>query len=205
MKKFNSLLSCCLLTIVFASCEKVKDVPVASVTINQASAKLLVGGTVQLYATVLPEESSSKTVLWASSLQSVATVSSSGLVTAVSEGTAIIQASAGGKSGTCTIDVRKRIVKVDSIELDMVSTSLKVGETVTLTATVKPDDATYKTVTWRSSDVSVATVANGVVTAKKVGVADIIAKAGDMSATCTIAIIAEPNGTENVGEIEGNW
>ncbi len=114
------------------------------------------------------------------------------MVTAIAEGTSIITASAGGKSGTCTITVSKKVVEVSSIELNKTSASLKAGETVTLTATVKPDDATDKTVTWTTSDASVATVDNGVVTAKKVGSATITAKAGDKSATCAITVVATP-------------
>lgn len=179
---------CGFLAFVLVSCEKEKDVPVTSVTIGQATAEMLIGETIQLSAKVLPSEASDNTVSWASSKQSVATVSNAGLVTAIAEGTSIITASAGGKSGTCTITVSKNVVEVSSIELNKTSASLKVGETVTLTATVKPDDATDKTVTWSTSDASVATVDNGVVTAKKVGSATITAKAGDKEASCLVTV-----------------
>ena len=192
MRYLTTILTLCLLVLVFVSCEKEKDVPVTSVTISQATAELFIGETVQLSATVLPSNASDKTVIWASSKQSVATVSSTGLVAAIAEGTAIITASAGGKSGTCTITVSKKVVDVSSIELNKTNAQLKAGETVTLTATVKPDDATDKRVTWSTSDASVATVDNGVVTAKKVGTATITAKAGDKSATCAVTVVATP-------------
>ena len=196
---------CSVLTILFASCEKEKDVSVASVTIGQAAVEMLIGEAIQLRATVLPSEASDKTVSWASSKQAVATVSSTGLVTAIAEGTTIITASAGGKTGTCTVSVSKKVVAVSAVELDRTSAQLKAGETVTLTATVKPDDATDKSVTWTTSDASVATVENGVVTAKKVGTATITAKAGDKEATCAITVVATSDGTEGVDENEGIW
>ena len=79
-------------------------------------------------------------------------------------------------------------VPVSSIELDQTSVQLMVGESVTLIATVKPDDATDKTVTWSSSDPSMATVdGNGKVTAVKEGSATITAKAGEKSASCSVS------------------
>ena len=67
-------------------------------------------------------------------------------------------------------------VAVTSVELSDTTATITVGGTKTLTATVKPDNATDKTVTWTSSDETVATVANGVVAAVKVGEATITAK-----------------------------
>ena len=88
-------------------------------------------------------------------------------------------------------------VNVTGITLSETAASLTVGgETLTLTATVAPDDATDKTVTWTSSDPTVATVANGVVTAVAAGTATITATAtngtddttDDKTATCTITV-----------------
>lgn len=79
-------------------------------------------------------------------------------------------------------------VAVESVTLDQTTLSLEVGKTETLTATVAPDDATDKTVTWTTDDAEVATVENGTVTAVAVGEAVITAKAGDKSATCSIVV-----------------
>ena len=59
--------------------------------------------------------------------------------------------------------------------------------------------------TWTTSDASVATVSNGVVTAKKVGTATITARAGNKEATCAITVVATADGTEGVDENEGIW
>ena len=88
-------------------------------------------------------------------------------------------------------------VDVTGVTLSQTAASMTVGgEAVTLTATVAPDDATDKTVTWTSSDPSVATVADGVVTAVAAGTATITATAtngtddttDDKTATCTITV-----------------
>ena len=77
---------------------------------------------------------------------------------------------------------------INGITLDQTAATLTEGETLTLTATVSPDDATDKTVTWSTSDASVATVADGVVTAVAAGTATITATAGDYSATCVVTV-----------------
>ena len=88
-------------------------------------------------------------------------------------------------------------VNVTGITLSQTEAAVTIGgETLTLTATVAPDDATDKTVTWTSSDPTVATVANGVVTAVAAGTATITATAtngtddttDDKTATCTITV-----------------
>ena len=158
-------------------------------TLNKTSASLKAGETMTLTATVKPDDATDKTVTWSTSDASVATVNN-GVVTAVKVGSATITAKSGDKSATCSITVKA--TPVTSVTLNKTSATLKAGETVTLTATVKPDDATDKTVTWSTSDASVATVSDGVVTAVKVGAAIITAKSGDKSATCSITVAATP-------------
>ena len=170
----------------------VEPTPVTGITLDNASVTLKEGQEIQLTATVEPVDATDKTVTWSSNKSEVATVDNTGKVKAIKEGSAIITAKAGDKTATCVISVSKNVIAVTSVTLDKTTASLKAGETVTLTATVKPDDATDKTVTWTTSDASVATVENGVVTAKKVGTATITAKAGDKSATCSITVIATP-------------
>ena len=167
--------------------EKETQVKVSSVSLNTATIEMIEGETFSLVATVLPKDAEYDGVMWASSNASVASVNS-GTVTAVKEGTATITASAGGKSSTCTVKVSAKVVTVTSITLDKTSLSMQVGETETITATVNPDNATDKSVTWGSSDVSVATVADGRVTAKKSGTAIITAKSGSCVAECTVTI-----------------
>ena len=160
---------------------------VTSVTLDKATASLRAGETVTLTATVNPDDATDKTVTWSSSDQTVATVSN-GVVIAKKVGETTITAKAGDKTATCQVTVLA--TDVTSVTLDKTTASLKAGESVTLTATVNPDEATDKTVTWTSSDETIATVSNGVVTAKKVGETTITAKAGDKTATCQVIVLA---------------
>ena len=162
-------------------------VPVASVTLNKTETTIEVGGSETLIATVNPDNADDKTVTWSSSNEAVATVAD-GLVTAVAEGTAVIIASAGGKSATCTVTVPHVAVPVASVTLNKTETTIEVGGSKTLIATVNPDNADDKTVTWSSSNEAVATVVNGLVTAVAEGTAVITASAGGKSASCTVTV-----------------
>ena len=167
----------------------VEATPVTSVTLDRTSASLNVNESITLTATVKPDDATDKTVTWTSSNESIASVTE-GVVTAHKGGTATITAQAGDKTATCEITVKS--IPVTSVTLDKTSASLKVKETVTLTATVKPDDATDKTVTWTSSNENVATVTDGVVTAINIGTATVSAKAGDITAVCDVTVEPTP-------------
>ena len=81
-------------------------------------------------------------------------------------------------------------VAVTGITLNQASATIGIGETLSLTYTITPENATDKTVTWTSSDETVATVENGVIKAIKAGEATITAKAGDKTATCAVTVNA---------------
>ena len=96
-------------------------------------------------------------------------------------------------------------VSVTGITLSQTEAAMTVGgETLTLTATVAPDDATDKTVTWTSSDPTVATVANGVVTAVAAGTATITATTTDGSFTATCDVTVTAPGTTGVENVQTN-
>ena len=103
------------------------------------------------------------------------------------------------KTGTLTI--KAKTVAVTGVTLDKTTAELTVNEKLTLTATVKPDNATDKTVTWTSDYPAVATVSNGVVTAVSAGKATITATAGGKSETCVVTVKAANNGGNNGGNI----
>ena len=174
--------------ILFGCKKEPKEVEVTAVTISQPTAEMIIGETAQLQVSIVPTNATDKTVTWTSSNQSVATVSESGLVTAISEGVASIAAMAGGISAFCHITVIKGFVEVSSIRLNTSSLYLVEDEQTTLSATVFPEDATDKSVIWRSSDTSVASVESGIVSAHKSGTATISAESGKQSAQCIVIV-----------------
>ena len=99
----------------------------------------------------------------------------------------------GVTSQAATLTVTAATVSVTGVSLDKTELSLTVGGTETLTATVAPDNATDKTVTWTSSNPSVATVENGVVTAVAPGTAVITATTQDGNHTATCAVTVRPD------------
>ena len=170
-------------------------IPVTGITVDPESALLYIGDTVQLSAVITPSNATNKEVTWESLNPGIATVSKDGVVTAVAEGNATIVARTqnGGKSNICAVTVERGHVPVKNIEVDLTMTTLTIGGTQQLTATVTPANATNKTVTWASSNPSVASVSStGLVTAKTVGMATITATTADggKMATCTINVAA---------------
>ena len=177
-----------LLSVLF-SCKPQEDntIPVSSISVNPTSLTLEEGETSNITATVNPSNATDKTVTWSSSSTAVATVKD-GVVTAVKEGSATITAKAGGKTATCAVTVKGKFVAVTSVTLDKTSLEMTEGEEITLAATIKPENATEKDVTWTSDKTDVATVKDGKVTAVKEGTATITAKAGDQTATCKVTV-----------------
>ena len=100
-----------------------------------------------------------------------------------------------GNNGTQT-------VAVESVTLNKTELTLEVGGEETLTATVAPNNATNKTITWSSDNTAVATVANGKVTAVAAGTATITATADGKSATCTVTVNAPVTVDYTVTETE---
>lgn len=170
-------------------------VEITSVTLDVSEITLKAGESKTLKVTVLPENASDKRVTWQSLDPTVATVEN-GVVTALKEGVTVVTAVCGLRSANCIVTVTdgsiSQIVEVTSVTLDLQSLSLQTGESRTLTATVLPETASNKTVTWQSLDPAVATVVNGRVTAIKQGATSVIAVCGLKSASCIVMVTDKP-------------
>lgn len=169
-----------------------QNISVTGVTLNETTATVEAGNKYQLTATVQPTNATNQKVTWSSDNTDIATVDADGLVTAVKEGTANITVTTedGSKTATCAVTVNPKTVTVTEVTLDETELELEEGKTAILIATVKPENATDKTVTWTSSNDEVATVNNGTVTAVSEGTATITATAGEKTATCTVTVKA---------------
>ena len=165
-----------------------KLVRASAIELSESEKTVFVGDTFTITATVKPDNAWNRTVTWSSSDPSIATVDENGTVTAIAKGEAIITAeSADGVKAECKVTVEK---KVSAIELSESEKTVFVGDTFTITATVKPEDAFNRTVTWSSSDPSIATVdENGTVTAIAKGEAIITAESADgVKAECKVTV-----------------
>jgi len=175
----------------------VTPVPVSAVTINPASASVLVGQTAQLAATTFDSAGNvltGRTVTWASSNSSVGLVNGSGLVTSVAAGSTTINAVSEGRSGTASISVSN--VLVASVAVSPATASLTVGGTQQLIATPKDANGnplTGRTISWTNSNSGVATVnGSGLVGASAAGSATITATSEGQSGTASISVSNVP-------------
>lgn len=150
-------------------------IPVTGVSVTPATSTLFTNGTrtVQLTANVQPPDAENPAVTWSSSTVSVASVSSTGLVTAVANGTATITVRTveGGFTATSTINVR---TDVTSVTISQKTLQVSAGSTYQLSATYLPANATNVVIAWRSSNTAIATVSStGLVTGVAAGTATI--------------------------------
>ncbi len=164
-----------------------------SIALDKTEIELEATQTATLVVTVLPELATDKSVTWTSSDEEVATVDENGVVTAIAVGEATITATTtdgSNLSASCKVIVNPTLAT--SITLDKTEVELEATQTATLVVTVLPELATDKSVTWSSSNESVATVdENGVVTAIAVGEATITATTIDgtnLSASCKVIV-----------------
>lgn len=195
---FTILLSVSLIATYSCKKEKDKSVAVTEVGLNKTATTLFEGDTEELMATVMPENATDKGIEWKSDNESVATVSQTGLVTALKDGSATItvKTNDGGFSASCEVTVKKKVIAVTGVKLSAASMTLREGDKGTLTATVEPANATNKNVEWWTSDLDVVSVtstsggSNGYVEARGAGKATVTVKTedGEFSASCEITV-----------------
>jgi|GEM_PF-2410046 len=186
-------------TIVLLGCadksvdHSVDFIPVQNAYLDKTQISLQIGSTVQLVAAIEPANATNHNVTWSSSDSSVATVSSTGLVTGISEGTATISVITedGGHAASC--EVRISPINVTGISLDRSTDTVFIDSAIQLEATVEPANATNQNVTWSSSDSSVATVSStGLVTGVSEGIATISVTTEDGGYTASCEMMVRP-------------
>jgi alpha-amylase len=164
---------------------------VTGVTVSPTSASINVGATQQLTATIAPTNATNKNVTWTTGNSSIASVSTSGLVTGVAAGTANITVTTadGAKTATSVITVNTTTIIPTGVTVTPTSATITVAGTQQLTATVAPTNATNKSVTWTSSNSAIATIStSGLVTGIASGSATITVTTVSGSKTATSVI-----------------
>lgn len=208
MKRLIPFIAVIALTVV--SCTKKEErIEVKSIEITPDNVTIHEEETFSLTATVLPENATDKSLVWASNNTSIATVSPEGVVTGISEGSTNVTASSanGSAMSGCRVEVLKKDqpISVVSVSLDKASLDMYLQDTYTLTATITPSNATDKAVSWTSSNPSVASVSDkGVVTATAAGKTDITVTTHDgaKAATCSVSVTRRQPKRPSAG---GNW
>lgn len=166
-----------------------------SISLSSSSLALAVNETNTLSISYTPANTNQKNVTWSSSNASIASVSSSGLVTGVAAGgpvTITASVATAGDPVTATCSVTVSLIAVTGVSLTPTTAALNIGYTTTLVASVAPSNASDNSVTWSTSNSAVATVSNGVVTGISAGEATITVTTSDGSktATCLVTVSA---------------
>ncbi|MBQ7587655.1 MAG: Ig-like domain-containing protein [Lachnospiraceae bacterium] len=170
-----------------------KKTSVTGITVEPSERTIKEDEEFVITATVSPNNADDKTVKWASNAPGIATVDENGKVRgiAVGEATITVTTNDGGKKASCTVTVVKKKTDVTGITVSPTARTITEDEEFTITATVSPDNATDKGVTWSSSDTAVATVdENGKVTGISAGEAIITATTvdGGYTAECVVTV-----------------
>lgn len=167
---------------------------VTSINLNKSSMTLTAGGSVgSLIATINPSNATNKNVIWSSSNSFVANVNSTGVMSPLGVGSCTITATTvdGGKTATCSVTVNPATIAVTGVSVNPGNLSLDQGQNSTLFATINPSNSSNKTVTWSTSNSSIATVdANGKVVAISAGTASITARTNDggYTSNCIVTV-----------------
>lgn len=174
---------------------KAKVIMATAIRLSHDFETIAIGEKLQLSAVLEPENITNSNVSWTSTNPNVATVNSTGLIQALSQGvTQIIATTTDGSnlSAICEIVVEKQFIEITQIQISPSSARMPVGKSIKLNAIITPSDATSTNVLWSSTNTSVATVSqDGNVEAIAEGEAIIIASTQDgsnLSATCNISV-----------------
>jgi O-glycosyl hydrolase/uncharacterized protein YjdB len=166
-------------------------VSVTGISVSPTTATVAVNNTTQLTTTVAPANATNKSVTWASNNSVVASVSSTGLVSGIAAGTAIITVTTADGNRTAISNITVNVIATTGVSVSPTVASIFATQTQQLTATVLPANASNKSVTWTSGNNAVATVnASGLVTGVAQGTATITVRtvSGNFTATTAMTI-----------------
>lgn len=184
----------------------IDKIALKKITLNKENITIKEKETANLNITYTPSNATNKKVTWKSSNNNIATVDSSGKITGVSKGTVTITAISndGGYTATCKVTIEEISKKVTSVSLDKTEIKLKSGDQETLKVNINPSYAENKNVTWSSMNENIASVENGVVTAKSPGITEIkvITEDENKEAICKVIVESLPIESISFNELE---
>lgn len=192
-----------------AACAVTVAVPVTSVELNAHSLKFLVGKSAPFYPKVNPTNATTSAVKFTSSDERIAKVGANNMLIAVGPGTCIITCTSTDgteKYDTCKIIVSQPATK---ISINKSTASVDVNKTVSLSGTASPSNVTNGSISWKSSNTSIATVSSsGVVTGKKAGTATITCSTSDgtnLSASCKVTVKETISKGQQIANYAAQW
>ena len=203
MKKILAIIGIVFAIACFSSCKDEMDPfqETTGVSLDKTTLSIFPGDFVALKATVSPANATSTYLTWSSSDTKIASVDSWGRVAGVAPGTAKITVKTASGGFTASCDVTVDPIAETEISVDPSELTVYYDESETVTATVGPSNASYKTVTWSSADETIATVdATGKVTGIGIGSTTITATSKNgLTASCKVSVaVRMPTEAETV-------
>lgn len=168
------------------------EIKATEIDLGDYQTEMLVGEKQLLSITVLPSDATTQNLTYQSSNEIIATINSMGRITAISEGSTNITVKCGSIENGFTLTVKSNEVAVTDIEIGYYDAEMEIGKTQTLVATVLPTSASNQTVTYSSSDASIAAIlSTGEIKAITKGTVTITASAGSIAKNIKITVKEE--------------
>ncbi len=188
--------SSCVITVVPA-------IRVTGITLDKDEAIVAYEGSIQLNGTITPEDATNQKIIWTSSDETVAVVSTKGKVTGVGHGEAIITATTedGGFTAECHVRVPEYSTAVRGVAINTNAATMYLGDDMQFEAIITPSNATNTNVIWDSKDSSIVSIdENGLATANGIGTTTIsvTSEEGGYTNTCTVVVEPQPIDVEGI-------
>lgn len=183
----------CLFLILINACKEDEELKIKakSIKLNYNELTLVSEQEIQLSYTISPSNVSNKTVKWISSNNEIATVNEDGLVKAIKKGIVDIEIKTENNiKAVCKLTIKAKIIEIDNISFADKELNIVQGKTKQLTINIIPENASLKTIAYKSSNTDIATIdEKGLITAKKIGEIEITATSNNRKTTTCKVIV----------------
>ncbi|MBR5407562.1 MAG: Ig-like domain-containing protein [Lachnospiraceae bacterium] len=189
-----TIITCFLSDYIYTKCRiYVYPIRISDIKVKEDAISLEIGKNIIVSAVVMPDNATNKSLIWESSDKNVAVVDKNGKITALKTGSTIITAKStdgSNKSASCAVNVVERLIDAESVSVSPTSQIIMIDENFTISASILPENATNKSITWTSGNEKVATVTEtGVVTGIGAGTTDITATTSNgKTAKCAVTV-----------------